>query len=60
MTPQDDNRHEAFDIDRYCCAHYRQVVFTAVFSFIKGYGELMFASLEFIPKFLGACYGLND
>lgn len=60
MTPQDDDRHEVFDIDRYCCEHYRQVVFTAVFSFIKGYGELMFASLEFIPKFLGACYGLND
>ena len=60
MTPQDDDRHEAFDIDCYCCEHYRQVVFTAVFSFVDGYGELLFASLEFVPKFLGACYGLND
>lgn len=60
MTPQDDDRHEAFDIDRYCCEHYRQAVFTAVFSFVDGYGELLFASLEFVPKFLGVCYGLND
>ncbi len=60
MTPQDDDRHEVFDIDRYCCEHYRQAVFTAVFSFVDGYGELLFASLEFVPKFLGVCYGLND
>lgn len=60
MTPQDDDRHEAFDIDCYCCEHYRQAVFTAVFSFVDGYGELLFASLEFVPKFLGVCYGLND
>ncbi len=51
---------ESFSIDHYCSEHYRQAVFTAVFSFVKGYGELMFASLEFVPKFMGACCGIDD
>jgi len=53
-------RKEAFDIDNYCRDNYGQTVFTAVFSFTNGYGELLFASLEFIPKFLCACYGMDD
>ena len=53
-------RKIAFNIDSYCRDNYRQTVFTAVFSFVAGYGELLFASLEFVPKFLGVCYGLND
>ena len=51
---------ESFSIDHYCSEHYRQAVFTAVFSFVKGYGELMFASLEFVPKFMGDCCGIDD
>lgn len=51
---------EVFNIDYYCHEHYRQAVFTAVFTFVKGYGELMFASFEFVPKFMGACHGMED
>lgn len=55
-----DNCQEEFNMDRYCSDYYSQVVFTAVFSFIKGYGELIFASLEFVPKFLGTCSEIDD
>lgn len=48
------------DVDSFCRECYRQAVFTAVFTFIKGYGELIFGSLEFVPKFLGACSGVDD
>ena len=51
---------EVFNIDYYCHEHYRQAVFTAVFTFVKGYGELMFASFEFVPKFMGACHGMEE
>ena len=60
MESQIDNSQRKFDITAYCVQHYKQAIFTAVFSFIKGYGELIFASLEFVPNFLGFCHGMDD
>ena len=34
------------DVDSFCRDYYRQAVFTAVFTFIKGYGELLFGVNE--------------
>ena len=60
MDPQGDNHQGTSGITRYCVEHYKQAVFTGVFSFIKGYGELIYASLEFVPKFLGACQWIDE
>lgn len=54
------NTQTEFNADKFCRENYRQAVFTAAFTFIKGYGELLFGSLEFVPKFLGGCSGVDD